>query len=76
VGAQWQVSDKRYDNAANTTVLGGYSIVNLDLQHKLSSDWRVLARVDNFFDKKYQLANTYVTNPMTVFVGVRWSPKI
>ncbi|KQV78364.1 hypothetical protein ASC87_12310 [Rhizobacter sp. Root1221] len=76
VGAQWQVSDKRYDNVANTTVLGGYSIVNLDLQHKLSSDWRLLARVDNFFDKKYQLANTYVTSPMTVFVGVRWSPKI
>lgn len=76
VGAQWQVSDKRYDNAANTTVLGGYSVVNLDLQHKLSSTWRVLARVDNLFDKKYQTANTYVTNPMTVFVGLRWSPRI
>ena len=76
VGAQWVVSDKRYDNPANTTVLGGYSIVNLDLQHRFNAAWRLLARVDNFFDKKYQTASTYVTNPMTVFVGVRWSPRI
>ena len=76
VGVQWLVSDKRYDNPSNTTVLGGYSVVNLDLQHRLNAEWRFLMRADNFFDKKYQMANTYVTNPMTVFVGVRWSPRI
>lgn len=75
LGAQWLVSGHRFENAANTQRLGGYSVLNLDAQYRLNSQWRLQAKVDNVFDKKYQTANTYVSNPQTAFVGVRWAPK-
>ncbi|RJG00346.1 TonB-dependent receptor domain-containing protein [Noviherbaspirillum sedimenti] len=75
VGSELQLFSQRYDNAANTLRLGGYSLVNLYASHKLGKDYSVLFRVDNLADHTYQLANTYNTAGRTVFVGLRWSPK-
>lgn len=76
VGVQWHASARRFDNAANTTVLGGYSTVNLDLQHRIDAEWKLQARIDNLFDRTYQTASSYTTDPMTAWFGVRWTPKI
>jgi vitamin B12 transporter len=76
VGGELLSYSKRYDRDTSPVVLGGYTIVNVDLTHKLNAEWRLVARVDNFFDKAYQTAATYNTGPMTVFVGARWSPKL
>ena len=75
LGAEWLASSKRYDNAANTNVLGGYGLVNLYATTTVARDWTVLARIDNVGDKDYQLARGYATAGRTLYVGLRWSPK-
>jgi vitamin B12 transporter len=75
VGAEAQFSGYRYDDAANKTRLGGYSLINLYASTPLSKDWALLARVNNLTDKNYQFANTYTTPGRTFFTGVRWAPQ-
>ncbi len=74
LGVQWTASEKRFDTAANTTQLAGYSLLNLDAEYRFTPEWRLQARVDNLADKRYQTANTYNGLPRTAFVGVRWTP--
>ncbi|MCB2032177.1 MAG: TonB-dependent receptor, partial [Ottowia sp.] len=75
LGAEWLASSKRYDNAANTNVLGGYGLVNLYASTTIAREWQLLARIDNLGDKAYQLARGYATPGRSFYVGLRWSPK-
>ena len=75
VGAEVQASGRRFDTAANTTVLGGYGVVNLYASTKVARDYTVLARIDNLGDKQYQLARTYATPGRTLYVGLKWAPQ-
>ena len=75
LGADTQLSGLRYDNAANTTVLPGYVLLNLHAQTRIAKDWTALMRVDNATDTAYQLANTYATPGRTLYVGLRWEPQ-
>lgn len=74
LGAEWQASSKRYDNAANTNVLGGYGVVNLYASTTLAREWTLLARIDNVGDKDYQVARNYNTPGRTFYLGLRWTP--
>ncbi|MEY4562609.1 MAG: hypothetical protein RLZZ618_1886 [Pseudomonadota bacterium] len=76
LGVQAIFSGKRFDDVANTRVLGGYTLLNLDAQYRFADDWRVLARLDNVLDKEYRTAHNYNVTPRSLFVGVRWSPKL
>jgi vitamin B12 transporter len=75
VGGEAQFSGYRYDNAANTTRLGGYSLINLHASTPLSKVWTLLARVNNLADKNYQVANGYTTPGRTFYIGLRWAPR-
>ena len=75
LGAECLASSKRYDNAANTNVLGGYGLVNLYASTTVAREWQLLARIDNLGDKAYQLARGYATPGRSFYVGLRWSPK-
>ncbi|MEG1329221.1 MAG: TonB-dependent receptor, partial [Janthinobacterium sp.] len=74
-GAEWQLSGKRFENAANTTSLGGYGLVNLFATYQVAQDWSVLARWNNITDKKYELARNYNTAGSNFFVGLRYGMK-
>jgi len=74
VGTEVQFSGYRYDNAANTKRLSGYSLINLYASTPLGKDWTILARVNNLTDKNYELAKTYPTPGRTFYAGVRWAP--
>ena len=74
-GAEWQLSSKRYDDAANKNVLGGYGLVNLYATYQFARDWSVLARWNNIANKDYELARFYATPGSKVFVGVRYGMK-
>ena len=81
VGAQLQAASRRRDADPsafnpNPASLGGYVIVNADFSQKVAPEWRLNLRVDNLFDKDYKTAATYNTNPMGVFVSLRWTPKV
>lgn len=75
LGAEAQWSGRRYDNAANTVTLGGYTLFNLRASTEIAPDWKLLARVDNLADKAYQLANTYANPGRQLYVGLLWSPR-
>jgi vitamin B12 transporter len=75
VGAQVQASGRRFDNAANTAVLGSYTLVNLYASTRIARDYTLLARIDNLADKDYQLARNYATAGRTFYVGVKWAPQ-
>ena len=74
LGAEIQASSKRFDDVANTAVLGGYSVINLSASTPLGHNLSLLARVDNLADKNYQTARTYATEGRTLYVGLKWAP--
>ena len=72
VGAEVVASTQRYDDVANTRRMGGYAIVNLTADWALSHGVTLFVRVDNVFDKNYELAADYATGGTRVFGGARW----
>ncbi|KQP22849.1 TonB-dependent receptor domain-containing protein [Pseudorhodoferax sp. Leaf267] len=75
VGAEVQATAKRFDNAANTNVLGGYTLVNLYTSTQVARDIMLTARLDNLTDKDYQNARLYANAGRTVWVGLKWAPQ-
>ena len=74
LGAELQASSKRFDDPANTGVLGGYTVINLSASTPIGNNLILLARVDNLADKSYQTARTYATEGRTLYVGLKWAP--
>ena len=68
-------SGPRYNNVENTQRLAGYALVNLFGEVRLASDWSLFARVNNLFDKNYQLVQGFATPGFNVFVGVRYAAR-
>lgn len=75
VGAGVQLSGARYEDAANTTVLPGYAVVNLHASTRLDKDWTLLARIDNLTDTPYQLFSGYATPGRSLYIGMKWAPQ-
>jgi vitamin B12 transporter len=71
VSSEMVASSHRYDDAANTRRLAGYTIVNAGLDYRATADTTLFARAVNIFDKRYQLAADYATTRAGLFVGVR-----
>lgn len=74
LGGGAQFSGARYDDAANTLVLPGYSLFHVYVSRRVARDWTVLARIDNLGDASYQLANGYATAGRSLFVSLKWAP--
>jgi vitamin B12 transporter len=71
-GVELIASGKRFDDAANRNVLGGYGLLNLNARYEFARDWSALMRVDNVNNKHYELARTYATAGIKFFAGVRY----
>lgn len=74
VGAELQMTGERFNNAANTQRLAGYSLLNFHASTALSREWSLLGRVDNLLAQKYETAQGYATAGRTLYVGLKWSP--
>jgi vitamin B12 transporter len=74
-GVEWQLSGKRYDDAANQTRLGGYGLINLFATYKLAPEWSILVRWTNATDKQYEQARYYGTPGSQAFIGLRYGIK-
>lgn len=72
LGAEMQAASKRFDDAANKNVLGGYTLWNLTAQKQLTPQWSLVARLNNLADKRYELARTYATEGRSGYIGVKW----
>jgi vitamin B12 transporter len=74
IGAEAQMSGRRYDNASNTVKLAGYGVFNVYASTQVAKEWTLQARIDNVGDKFYQLANNYNTAGRTFYMGLKWAP--
>lgn len=70
-----QASDYRYDTNANTRKLSGYALTNLYGAYHFAGNWSAFARVNNVFDRDYELAADYATPGTNAFIGIRYAPK-
>lgn len=70
--AEAQFSGERFDDAANTKELAGYSLFNLSASTALGKTLSLLARLENLTDKSYELASTYRTSGRTLMLGIKW----
>lgn len=73
--AEIVASDSRFDSNANTRKMAGYAVTNLYGAYRFSVDWSVFARVNNLFDRDYELAADFATPGLNAFLGVRYAPK-
>jgi vitamin B12 transporter len=60
-GIELIASGDRFDNASNTRRLAGYGVVNLFARYEAMRGVAIGVRVDNAFDRDYQLASGYAT---------------
>lgn len=74
LAGEWILSGERYADAGNTRKMGGYGLLNLSAAYALDKDWSFQARINNLFDKPYELAQGYGTQGVNAFVGVRYQP--
>lgn len=74
VGAELQMTGERFNDAANTQRLAGYSLLNFHASTALNREWSLLGRVDNLLAQKYETAQGYATTGRTLYVGLKWSP--
>ncbi|MCS6765242.1 MAG: TonB-dependent receptor [Candidatus Protistobacter heckmanni] len=74
VGAEFLTTGRRYDDTANTNALGGYSLVNLFASYDIDKHWQGMLRLNNVFDKGYELARDYATPGANFFVQLSYRP--
>ena len=72
VGVEQTASSERFDDVANTRKMGGYALTNVIVEYGFAKAWTLFARVDNIFDKRYELAADYNTAHANGFIGVRF----
>lgn len=55
-------------------VLPGHGLVGLSLRRPLTGDWSLALRVDNLFDRDYELARGFNAAGTTSLLQLRWQP--
>ncbi|NQY27367.1 MAG: TonB-dependent receptor [Piscirickettsiaceae bacterium] len=73
-GASWKLRGHSFDNASNSTRLGGYGLLDLRVSYKIDSDWSIQANVKNLFDKEYQTVNNYNSLDRTGMITLSYTP--
>lgn len=75
IGTALVASDMRYINNANTSKLDGYARLDVRANYRMTSEWRLLARVNNVLDADYSLRAGYNTPGINGFVGLEYRQK-
>lgn len=70
IGAHSRRPDSDYSNI----MLGGYTLVTLRGERRLTRSLTVSARVENLLDKNYQLASGYNTPGRSLYLQLRYQP--
>lgn len=73
-GASVNAAASRFDDAANMVRVGGFATLDLRVEYAFHTDWTVLARATNLFDRDYQLVDWYNQPGREFGVSVRWRP--
>ena len=74
-GVEWVGVGSRFNDNTETKRLGGYSLVNLTGRYAINKSLSIEGRLNNLFDKDYELASGYNTPGMNAFIGIRYTPQ-
>lgn len=75
-GSTLRAVGRRYDNADNTTKLGGYAIVDLRVAYTVTPEWEIQTRLENVLDKRYETASGYNQPGIGAYVTLRYQPRL
>lgn len=75
LSADVQAVGERFNDAANTTVLPGYALLNLGANTQLNKDWKLVSRIENVANVRYEQVASYATPGRTLYLGVQWAPN-
>ncbi|MDT8371911.1 MAG: TonB-dependent receptor [Gammaproteobacteria bacterium] len=68
------VSGKRYDDAANTRRLGGFTTVDVIGAYQLTSDTSLRLKISNLFDKQYETVSGFNTDGTNLLLSINYQP--
>ena len=71
-GIEFIWSGERADYGGTT--LGAYSLVNLRASYALTAAWKLGARLENLFDRDYELVHGYNTAGRSGYLTLTWQP--
>ena len=74
VGGTLFANGRRYDDLANRDRLGGYALLDLRTEYRVTADWRVQVRLDNALDTDYQTAYFYNQLGRALYFTLRYQP--
>jgi vitamin B12 transporter len=72
-GIEFLCSSKSAD--VGGTTLGGYALVNLRASYAIGPAWKIGLRVENLFDRDYELVHGYNTAGRSGYLTVAWEPR-
>jgi vitamin B12 transporter len=75
VGARLYLSGRRKNSDFDQYTMAGYSVWTIYATRKLDSEWTARFKLENAFDKKYQMAYGYDTPARGVFITLQYQPK-
>ncbi|MDD5241098.1 MAG: TonB-dependent receptor [Sulfuricella sp.] len=74
-GGELVFSGERFGDAENTQRMGGYGVANLTARYALSKTVSLKGRINNLFDKQYELVKDNNTPGANLFVGLEYQPR-
>lgn len=83
-GVEAQGAGTRYDapdfvTHLNTRKMGGYGVMNVHGEYRFENGWALVGRIDNLFDRQYELVHSsstiFNTLGRTLFLGARFKLK-
>ncbi len=73
LGGQLLSTGEREDSAFSNTVLGGYTVLDLNVSKSVNRNLIVRGRLENAFDKDYETAGGFKTQGRAIFLNVEFS---
>ncbi|HPN88944.1 MAG TPA: TonB-dependent receptor [Candidatus Omnitrophota bacterium] len=67
-----QMTGVRFDNAANTAKVKGFSVLSFDISKKFKSGVTYFVNIDNLLAKKYQVQKDYPMPGFSIMSGVKY----
>jgi vitamin B12 transporter len=75
LGVKLYGSAERKDTTGGAGTLSGYSVWSFYASKKIDKEWTARLKLDNAFDRDYQLAYGYNTPGRGAFVTLQYQPK-
>ena len=75
LGGSLQAFGERFDNANNSTRLGGFATLDLRAEWAFARDWVLAAKLNNALGKTYETVFGYNQPGREGFVTLRWAPR-